>query len=254
MASNLTKRIIPCLDIKKGRVVKGVNFVGLKDAGDPVELARFYYENGADEIVFLDITATSDNHDTVIDLANEVARVIHIPFTIGGGIRAVDQIRDVLRAGADKVALNSSAVKTPSLITEASDIFGNQAIVVAIDTKSISYKNKVFISGGRIETEWETEQWAEEVENLGAGEILLTSMDADGTKEGFDVEITDKISRLLNIPVIASGGAGVIDHIVEVFARTDVDAALAASIFHYGEVEIKELKKKLKQQGIKVRI
>ncbi len=251
----LAKRIVPCLDIKDGRVVKGINFVNLQDAGDPVENAIIYEHQKADEIVFLDITASHENRQTVIDLAKSVAQNIFTPFTIGGGIRSLEDMRKLLEAGADKISINSSAVKNPQLIYEGSRKFGSQCIVVAIDAKMI-YQGKwrVFINGGRIDTGLDIISWAKQAESLGAGEILLTSMDKDGTKSGYDIELTRIISGSVNIPVIASGGAGTKKHFLEVFKDTQASACLAASIFHYKEISIPELKFYLKENAVNVRI
>ena len=249
----LKKRIIPCLDIKNGRTVKGINFLDIKDAGDPVELAKRYVTEGADELVFLDITATLENRKTLIDLVETIAKEINIPFTVGGGINSVDDALKLIKAGADKISINSSAVSNPKLIVDLKKRFGSQFVVVAIDTKYINGKWKVFTKGGTNETELETVSWAKEIEYLGAGEILLTSMNSDGTKAGFDLEVTKAVSRLVNIPVIASGGAGNINHFEEVFTKTEVSAALAASIFHFGEIPIAQLKKELKNKNIPVR-
>ena len=250
----LAKRIIPCLDVKDGRVVKGVNFVNLSDAGDPVECAEAYDKQGADELVFLDITASSDDRKTVIDMVRRTAEKVFIPFTVGGGIRTVEDITQILRAGADKVSLNSSAVKTPRLITDGAKKFGSQCIVVAIDVKK---NNKggwdVYVNGGRVNTGLDALEWAKKVEALGAGEILLTSMDADGTKNGYDLEITSLICKSVNIPVIASGGAGTLEHFHEALTKGGADAVLAASIFHYGTYTIKQLKDYLKTKNIPVR-
>lgn len=249
------QRIIPCLDIKDGRVVKGINFVDLKDAGDPVECAVAYEAAGADEIVFLDITATSSSRNTVADLIKATASRVFIPITVGGGIRTVDDIRIILRAGADKISLNSAAVKRPHLITEGARAFGRQCIVAAIDAKK---KNdgtwEVFISGGRIATGLDAVEWSVEMERLGAGEILLTSMDRDGTKSGYDLELTAQVSSRVNIPVIASGGAGDYSHFYDAFTIGKADAVLAASLFHYNEIPIPELKKYLFTRGISVRL
>lgn len=249
----LTKRIIPCLDIKDGRTVKGVNFVGLRDAGDPVALAAMYAEQGADELTFLDITATVEHRDTMAELARKVAEQINIPFTIGGGIRSVEDVRRLLLAGADKISINSAAVRTPNLINELSQEFGSQCVVVAIDTNLYEGEWRVFTHGGRKATELRTIAWAQEVAERGAGEILLTSMTSDGTKAGFSLEITRAVSDAVNIPVIASGGAGTRAHFVDAFAEGKADAALAASIFHFGEIPIPELKSYLKQEGVLVR-
>ncbi len=251
----LAKRIIPCLDVKDGRVVKGVNFVGLKDAGDPVEIACRYNDEGADEITFLDITASHENRDTIVHIVEDVAKQVFIPLTVGGGIRELNDIYALLNVGCDKVSINSAGVKRPEFIKEASYRFGSSTIVVAIDVKNVGQdKWNVFINGGRIDTGRDAIEWAKEVYELGAGEILLTSMDADGTKAGFDVAVTKAIRDSIEIPVIASGGAGNIEHFVDIFKNSDADAALAASIFHFREVDIKELKRELKEQGISVRL
>jgi cyclase len=250
----LKKRIIPCLDIKDGRTVKGVNFVGLRDAGDPVELARIYSEVGADELVFLDITATNEKRKTLVELVKEVARQVAIPFTVGGGVGSVEDAYHLLQSGADKVAINSAAVKRPELIKELADKFGNQCVVLAVDAKLIRDTWKVFLNGGRVETEKELFSWVKQAEELGAGEILFTSMDHDGTKAGFAIDALKKMNDMLSIPIIASGGAGNIDHFIEVFQKTDVSAALAASIFHFKEVDIPTLKKELENQTIEIRI
>ena len=249
----LKKRIIPCLDIQDGRTVKGVNFVDIIDAGDPVELAKRYVDEGADELVFLDITATVDKRKTLADLVQKVAKTINIPFTVGGGISSVEDAKRIIDSGADKISVNSSAVKNPQLVKELADEFGSQCVVVAIDTKWINNEWKVFVKGGREETPLLTLDWAKEVESLGAGEILLTSMNNDGTKDGFAIEICDLISKSINIPVIASGGAGNANHFSEVFTKTDVSAALAASIFHFSEVAIPDLKQDLKSKNISIR-
>lgn len=249
----LKKRIIPCLDIKDGRTVKGINFEGLRDAGDPVVLAQKYVEEGADELVFLDISATQEKRKTLADLVERIAQEINIPFTVGGGINSVEDAATIIKAGADKISVNSSAVKGPQLISDLAARFGSQCVVVAIDTKSMNGTEKVFVSGGKIETELETLIWAKEAETLGAGEILLTSMNADGTKAGFALDITQQIAQLVNIPVIASGGAGKMEDFKEVFVKTKASGALAASIFHFGEVPIPELKQYLTQQNIPVR-
>ncbi|MDY9921031.1 MAG: imidazole glycerol phosphate synthase subunit HisF [Synergistota bacterium] len=249
------QRIIPCLDIKDGRVVKGINFVDLRDAGDPAECAVAYEAAGADEIVLLDITATSDARKTVAELVNAVASKVFVPITVGGGIRTVDDIRTILRAGADKVSLNSAAVKRPELITEGAKDFGSQCIVAAIDAKSNGNGTwEVYTAGGRTATGLDAVKWALETERLGAGEILLTSMDRDGTKSGYDLELTFAISSKVNIPVIASGGAGEYSHFYDAFAEGRADAVLAASLFHYNEVPIPELKKYLSRRGISVRM
>lgn len=249
----LTKRIIPCLDIKDGRTVKGVNFVSLKDAGDPVDLAAAYVLQGADELVFLDITATVEKRKTLIDLVRRIATTINIPFTVGGGISSIQDAELLLNAGADKVSINSAAVKNPQLINDLAQNFGSQFVVVAIDTKEQEDGWKVFVKGGREETPLYTIPWATEVQDRGAGEILLTSMDHDGTKAGFALDITGHLAQNLSIPVIASGGAGNIQHFIEVFKSAKADAALAASIFHFGEITIPDLKKALKSEGISVR-
>lgn len=247
------KRIIPCLDVKDGRVVKGVNFVGLKDAGDPVEVARRYNEEGADELTFLDITASSDNRDTIVDIVAQVAREIFIPLTVGGGIRKLDDIYKLLNVGCDKVSVNSAAIKRPELIDEGAKRFGSQCIVTAIDVKKTGDKYNVYLNGGRVDTGLDAIEWAKEVVDRGSGEILLTSMDADGTKEGFELNITEQISRAVHVPVIASGGAGTMQHIKEAFEH-GADAALAASIFHYKEIDIMDLKHYLHEQNIPVRL
>lgn len=251
-----TKRIIPCLDVKEGKVVKGINFVGLKDVGDPVELARSYYEQGADEIVFLDISATNEGRDTMVEVVKKVAETIFIPFTVGGGIRTLDDITKMLRAGADKISLNSAAVHNPEVIREGANMFGSQCIVVAIDAKAREDKSgwNVFINGGRIDTGMDLLKWTRKVVDLGAGEILLTSMDADGTKQGFDIEMLRAVSSMVKVPVIASGGCGNIEHINEVFQKDVADAALAASIFHYGEHTVKEVKEYLRNCNVPVRL
>jgi len=250
----LAKRIIPCLDVKDGRVVKGVNFVGLRDAGDPVEAAIRYNEEGADELTFLDITASHEERDTIVDIVKEVAKEVFIPLTVGGGIRKLDDIYKLLNVGCDKVSINSSAVKNPDFINEGAKRFGSQCIVVAIDVKQVKpNKWNVFVKGGREDTGLDAIEWAKEVVDRGAGEILLTSMDADGTKAGFDIDITKTISELVNVPVIASGGAGRMEHFKEVFENS-ADAALAASIFHFREIDILDLKKYLQNQNINVRL
>jgi len=250
----LTKRIIPCLDIKDGRTVKGVNFVGLRDAGDPVELAQRYTVEGADELVFLDITATKEKRKTLVKLVEDIAKHINIPFTVGGGIKSVDEIADILKAGADKVSLNSSIVRNPELLTHASDAFGSQAIVAAVDAKQKNNSWEVYVKGGSEPTGIDALEWMEEVEKLGAGEILLTSMDRDGTKSGFDIELLKKANSLVSIPVIASGGAGTIQHCCDAVLQGNADAVLAASIFHFREIEINDLKTEMAGQGISVRI
>jgi cyclase len=249
----LKRRIIPCLDIKDGRTVKGINFINLKDAGDPVELAKSYVEQGADELTFLDITATIENRQTFAGLVERIAAEINIPFTVGGGISTVEDVSILIKAGADKVTVNSAAVARPELISEIAGQFGNQCVVVAIDTKLIDDEWIVFVNGGRTPTELRTIDWARRVEELGAGEILLTSMNNDGTKEGFAIEITGEVSRSVNIPVIASGGAGTRHHFKQVFCYTDCSAALAASIFHFGEIDIRDLKQYLKNENVSVR-
>ena len=249
----LKKRIIPCLDIKDGRTVKGINFVEIRDAGDPIALAKRYVAQGADELVFLDITATIENRKTLIELVKQIAKEINIPFTVGGGINTVEDVRALIKAGADKVSINSSAVKRPELIAEIVQEFGSQCVVLAIDTKFENSEWKVFVHGGRTPTQLNTLDWAKEVERLGAGEILLTSMNNDGTKSGFALEITNRISEAVNIPVIASGGAGSKQHFKEVFENTKATGGLAASIFHYGEIPIPELKDYLKKENIAVR-
>jgi cyclase len=249
----LKKRIIPCLDIKDGRTVKGINFVGIRDAGDPIELAKNYVKQGADELVFLDITATVENRSTLIGLVKKIAKEINIPFTVGGGINSVEDVAKLIEAGADKVSINSSAVKRPELITEIANQFGSQCVVVAIDTKFENDEWKVFVHGGRTITPLNTVSWAKQIEKLGAGEILLTSMNNDGTKAGFALDITNEVSTAVNIPVIASGGAGSKAHFKEVFEKTKATGGLAASIFHYGEIPIPELKNYLKEQKIAIR-
>jgi cyclase len=249
----LTKRIIPCLDIKNGRTVKGVNFEGLRDAGDPVELAKRYSEEGADELVFLDITATLEKRKTLVDLVKRIAAEINIPFTVGGGIKTVDEIEELLKSGADKVSLNSSIVKNPELITKASAAFGAQAIVAAVDAKRNGESWNVYVKGGTQDTGLDAIEWMQEVEKRGAGEILLTSMDRDGTKNGFDIDILAKINSLVNIPVIASGGAGTIQHCIDAIKEGNADAVLAASIFHFKEIEIRELKAQMQSSNIEVR-
>ncbi len=250
----LTKRIIPCLDIKDGRTVKGTNFVNLRDAGDPVELGAIYAEQGADELVFLDITATVDNRKTLIDLVRNVARHVNIPFTVGGGISSIQDVSALLNAGADKVSINSSAVKRPGLIDELALQFGSQCIIVAIDTRFVEQEHVVHTHGGRKPTELRTIAWAKEVEDRGAGEILLTSMDTDGTKAGFANELTAIISTNSSIPIIASGGAGTMEHFYDVFTVGKADAGLAASIFHFKEIDIIDLKTYLKDKGISMRL
>lgn len=251
-----TKRIIPCLDVKDGRVVKGINFVGLKEVGDPVELAKSYYEQGTDELVFLDITATHEQRDTMVQVVEKVASAIFIPFTVGGGIRSVEDIRKMLLAGADKVSLNSAAVKNPKLIQEGAAIFGNQCIVLAVDGKKRQDGSgwNVYVNGGRVDTGLDLLTWVKQAVELGAGEILLTSMDADGTKQGFDIALCKAVRDIVDVPVIASGGCGSLQHFAEVFDEDAADAALAASMFHYGEVSVPQVKRYLKERGIAVRL
>lgn len=250
------KRIIPCLDVKNGRVVKGVNFVNLIDAGDPVECAQVYDKAGADELVFLDITASSDARETVVDMVEAVAKQVFIPFTVGGGIRTVEDFRRILNAGADKVAVNSAAIKRPELITEAAGKFGSQCVVCAIDAKRRDGGEgwEVYLNGGRVNTGIDALEWAKKAEELGAGEILLTSMDCDGTKAGYDIELTKKVSENAKIPVIASGGAGTMEHFLDAFRNGRADAVLAASLFHFKEIEILDLKKYLANNGESVRL
>lgn len=250
----LAKRIIPCLDVKDGRVVKGVNFVGLRDAGDPVEAAKFYNTQGADELVFLDITASCEKRKTIADVVERTAKCVFMPLTVGGGISSVEDFRTILGAGADKVAVNSAAVKDRELISRAADKFGSQCVVVAIDAKKTDGGYHVFIHGGRTDTGLDAIEWAKTVQKLGAGEILLTSMDADGTKNGFDIPLTKLISESVNIPVIASGGAGCCKDFADVFKETGADAALAASLFHFRELSVGEVKQYLKDEGIWVRL
>lgn len=250
----LTKRIIPCLDIKNGRTVKGVNFVNLVDAGDPVVLAKQYAEKGADELVFLDISATLEGRKTTLEMVLKVAEQVNIPFTVGGGISSIEDVDLLLKSGADKVSINSSAIKRPELINELSDKFGSQCVVVAIDAKQIDGQWRVHLAGGSIPTSLDLFEWAKEVELRGAGEILFTSMDHDGTKDGFANEALAKLSTDLNIPIIASGGAGTMQHFVDTFKIGKSDAALAASVFHFGEIEIKDLKAELRKNNIAVRI
>ena len=251
-----TVRVIPCLDVNNNRVVKGVNFVNLKDAGDPVEIAKAYDKAGADEVVFLDITASSDGRHTVVDMVRKVASNLFIPFTVGGGIRTVDDFKENLREGADKVAVNSAAIKRPELIIEAAEKFGSQCVVLAIDAKRRPDGNgyTIYLNGGRVDTGIDAIEWAKKGEALGAGEILLTSMDCDGTKEGFDVELTRAVSDVVNIPVIASGGAGALDHFSDVVLDGHADAVLAASLFHFKELEISEVKRHMRSKGIDVRL
>ena len=250
----LAKRIIPCLDVNNGRVVKGVNFVELRDAGDPVELAKFYSDEGADEVVFLDITATSDARKSVVDVIENTGTKVFVPLTVGGGIRTVEDFQEILRAGADKISVNSAAVKDPSLITRAAEQFGSQCVVLAIDGKSRGDGTwEVVIAGGRIPTGLDVVEWARRGQALGAGEILLTSMDADGTKAGFDIPMTKAVVDAVSIPVIASGGAGCLQHFADVFEQTGCDAALAASLFHYGELTVPQVKAYLRSRNIPVR-
>lgn len=252
----LTKRIIPCLDVHAGRVVKGVNFVNLKDAGDPVEVAAIYDKAGADELTFLDITASSDARSIMLDVVSRVAEQVFIPFTVGGGIRTVEDFREILKAGADKISVNSAALKRPELISEAAWRFGSQCVVVAIDAKRRENGSgwEVYLNGGRVNTGKDALEWAVEAEKCGAGEILLTSMDCDGTKNGYDIELTRKVSESVGIPVIASGGAGTMEHFYNALTDGKADAVLAASLFHYREMEIKDLKSYLKGRGIEVRL
>lgn len=250
----LKRRIIPCLDIRNGRTVKGVNFVNIVDAGDPVELAKAYAEQGADELVFLDITATIENRKTLVSLVERIAANINIPFTVGGGINSVSDVGQLLGAGADKITINSAAVRRPELVKELAGEFGSQCVVVAIDTNYFDGEWLVYVDGGRTPTEHRTSDWARRVAMLGAGEILLTSMNNDGTKSGFSADITGEVSSLVNIPVIASGGAGTKQHFRDIFFNTGCSAALAASIFHFGEIGIRELKEYLRHEGIAVRI
>jgi cyclase len=250
----LAKRIIPCLDVKEGRVVKGVNFVNLVDAGDPVENAKVYDEQGADELVFLDITASYEKRKIMIDVVRRTAEQVFMPLTVGGGIRTVEDIRELLNAGADKVSINTAAVKNPELITEGAKLFGSQCIVVAIDAKRVGDRWEVFIHGGRTPTGIDAVEWAKEVVDRGAGEILLTSMDRDGTKEGYDIELTRAIAEAVSVPVIASGGAGKKEHFYEGLVEGKADAVLAASVFHFREISIPELKTYLKEKGVPVRL
>ena len=251
-----TKRIIPCLDVNNNRVVKGTNFVNLRDAGDPVEVAKAYNKAGADELVFLDITASSDHRHTVTDLVRRVAEQVFIPFTVGGGIRTVDDFKELLREGADKISINSSAIMNPNLISEAADKFGSQCVVVAIDAKRREDGSgwNIYKNGGRVDMGMDAVEWAMKVDKLGAGEILLTSMDCDGTKAGYDIELTNTIASNVSIPVIASGGAGSKEHFLDAFTKGKADAALAASLFHYKELDIMELKKYLADNGIPMRM
>ncbi len=250
----LAKRVIPCLDVRDGRVVKGVNFINIRDAGDPVELAKYYSDQGADEIVFLDITATSDARDTVADVVERTAAQVFVPLTVGGGIRTLEDFQRLLRAGADKISINSAAVKDPSLIARAAERFGSQCVVLAIDARSREDGSwEVVTAGGRIPTGLDAVEWAGEGQRLGAGEILLTSMDADGTKAGFDLSLTKAVTQAVSIPVIASGGCGSLEHFGEVFEETGCDAALAASLFHFGELSIPRVKEYLRRRDIPVR-
>lgn len=250
----LSKRIIPCLDIKEGRVVKGVKFLGLRDAGDPVEVAKAYDEQGADELVFLDITASFENRKTLVALVQKIARNIFMPFTVGGGIGGIEDIRNILNAGAEKVSVNTQAVKFPQLISDAAKRFGSQCIVTAIDAKRKDGQWEVFINGGRTPTGLDALVWAQKAARLGAGEILLTSMDFDGTRNGYDLELTKAVTQKVNIPVIASGGAGSLEDFYNVFAEAKADAALAASLFHYQEFSVKQVKNYLKERGVAVRL
>lgn len=249
----LTKRIIPCLDVKDGRVVKGVRFLGLRDAGDPVEVAAVYDQQGADELVFLDITASFERRDILIEVVKRTAEQVFMPLTVGGGVRDCEDIRELLNAGADKVSINTAAVKNPQLVIDAASRFGSQCIVVAIDCRRVKDGWEVYINGGRTPTAKDAVKWARETEKLGAGEILLTSMDFDGTKDGYDLELTKIICDRVNIPVIASGGAGNLEHFYEVFAKAGADAALAASLFHYQELTVSQVKEYLKSKGVPVR-
>ena len=251
-----TKRIIPCLDVNAGRVVKGVNFINLIDAGDPVEVAKIYDREGADELVFLDITASSDARETVVDMVRKVAENVFIPFTVGGGIRTVDDFKRILREGADKVAVNSAAIMNPDLIADAADKFGSQCVVVAIDAKRRADGSgwNIFKNGGRVDMGIDAVEWAMKANRLGAGEILLTSMDCDGTKNGYDLELTKIISENVSVPVIASGGAGKLEHFYDALTEGEADAALAASLFHFRELEIKEVKRYLRDRGVSVRL
>ena len=250
-----TKRIIPCLDVNRGRVVKGVNFINLRDAGDPVEVAAYYNQSSADELVFLDITASSDAREIILDVVSRTAEQVFIPFTVGGGIRTIEDFRVILKAGADKISVNSAALNRPELITEAAEKFGSQCVVVAIDAKRRGEGGyDVYLNGGRVNTGRDAVEWAIQAERLGAGEILLTSMDCDGTKAGYDLEITKAVSSAVNIPIIASGGAGSAEHFYEAFTEGGADAALAASLFHFKELDIGDLKRYLCEKGISVRL
>lgn len=254
----LMKRVIPCLDVHAGRVVKGVNFVNLRDAGDPVEMAAIYDKAGADEVVFLDITATHEERPSMLDVATRTAEECFIPYTVGGGMRSSDDIRAMLKAGADKISLNSAAVRDPSLITHTSGIYGAQCIVTAIDARRIPGSSparwEVFINGGRINTELDAVKWAAEAERLGSGEILLTSMDCDGMQDGYDIDLTRAVTSAVNIPVIASGGAGTLEHFAEVVVEADADAVLAASVFHFGTFTVREVKEAMARAGVAVRL
>ena len=256
MTNNLTARVIPCLDVNAGRVVKGVNFVDLRDAGDPVEMAAFYNEEGADELVFLDITASSDNRDTIVDVVRRTADQVFIPLTVGGGVRSVDDMRRLLAAGADKVGINTSAVSNPELISQGAAQFGTQCIVVAVDARKVTGEDRweVFTHGGRTATGLDAVAWAQECVERGAGEILLTSMDRDGTLSGYDIELLQAINGAVNIPVIASGGAGTLPHFADAIQHGNADAVLAASLFHFGTLRIRDVKEHLRDQGIKVRL
>lgn len=251
-----TKRIIPCLDVNNGRVVKGINFVNLRDAGDPVEIAAAYDKAGADEVVFLDITASSDNRNTVVDMVRKVAEKVFIPFTVGGGIRTVDDFKALLREGADKISINSSAINTPRLISDAADKFGSQCVVVAIDAKKRADGSgwNIYKNGGRVDMGMDAVEWARTAEKMGAGEILLTSMDGDGTKEGYDLALTRAVAESVSIPVIASGGAGQLSHFYDALTEGKAEAVLAASLFHYKELEIRQVKEYLREKGISVRL
>ncbi len=253
----LTKRVIPCMDVKDGRVVKGVNFVNLRDAGDPIELARRYDEEGADEVIFLDITATSDDRATTVDLASRASEQLHLPYMVGGGFRSIDDVRTMIAAGADKVSINSAAVKDPRVVTLAAEAFGAQAIIVAIDAKRRAdnpNKWEVYVAGGRTATGLDAVEWAKEVARRGAGEIMLTSMDRDGSREGFDCALTRAVARAVEIPVIASGGVGKLEHFAEGILEGEADAVLAASVFHFGELTVRQVKQDMRKHGIPVRL